>query len=59
MNLYIESIEGGTYIAGVGEKKATEFLVDEYRGWFLLKLDVTYISRFSLMSQTDPQNMVS
>jgi hypothetical protein len=31
MNLFIESIEGGTYIAGIGETKATEILRDEYR----------------------------
>jgi hypothetical protein len=30
-NLYIESIEGGTYIAGIGDTKATEFLRDTYR----------------------------
>jgi hypothetical protein len=30
-NLYIESIEGGTYIAGIGETKATEFLRDTTR----------------------------
>jgi hypothetical protein len=31
MNLFIESIEGGTYIAGIGETQATTFLRDEYR----------------------------
>ncbi|MFC4701751.1 DUF6482 family protein [Glaciecola siphonariae] len=31
MNLFIESIEGGTYVAGVGDKQATEYLRDEYR----------------------------
>jgi len=31
MNLFIESIEGGTYIAGIGDTKATEILRDEYR----------------------------
>lgn len=32
MNLFIESIEGGTYIAGIGEEQATEYLRDDYRG---------------------------
>ncbi|WP_395341544.1 DUF6482 family protein [Ningiella sp. W23] len=32
MNLFIESIEGGTYLAGIGDQHATEYLVDEYRG---------------------------
>nr|WP_136252148.1 DUF6482 family protein [Ningiella ruwaisensis] len=32
MNLFIESIEGGTYIAGVGEDKAEEYIKDEFRG---------------------------
>jgi hypothetical protein len=32
MNLFIESIEGGTFIAGIGESHATEYLHDEYRG---------------------------
>ncbi len=31
MNLFIESIEGGTYLAGIGESHATEYLRDEYR----------------------------
>ncbi|MEM0909656.1 MAG: DUF6482 family protein [Pseudomonadota bacterium] len=31
MNLYIESIEGGMYIAGTGEESATSFLRDNYR----------------------------
>jgi len=31
MNLFIESIEGGTYLAGIGETKATEFFRDQYR----------------------------
>ena len=31
MNLFIESIEGGLYIAGIGEEKATRFIRDEYR----------------------------
>lgn len=31
MNLYIESIEGGMYIAGTGREKATSFLRDSYR----------------------------
>jgi hypothetical protein len=31
MNLFIESIEGGTYIAGIGKTKVTEILRDEYR----------------------------
>lgn len=31
MNLFIESIEGGKYIAGIGESKATQFLRDSYR----------------------------
>ncbi|MBT1449874.1 NADH-quinone reductase [Glaciecola sp. XM2] len=32
MNLFIESIEGGTYIAGIGDTQATQYLRDEYRG---------------------------
>jgi len=31
MNLYIESIEGGTYIAGIGKESAETLLRDEYR----------------------------
>lgn len=31
MNLFIESIEGGTYLAGIGEHAASEYLRDEYR----------------------------
>ncbi|MGQ8366845.1 DUF6482 family protein [Glaciecola sp. 1036] len=31
MNLFIESIEGGLYMAGIGEEKATRFIRDEYR----------------------------
>ncbi len=31
MNLFIESIEGGMYIAGIGSDKATSFLKDSYR----------------------------
>lgn len=31
MNLYIESIEGGNYIAGIGEHSAQTMLRDNYR----------------------------
>ncbi len=31
MNLYIESIEGGMYVAGIGKDNATSFLRDSYR----------------------------
>jgi len=31
MNLYIDSIEGGTYLAGMGDTHPTEYLKDEYR----------------------------
>ena len=31
MNLFIESIEGGMYIAGIGSDKPSTFLKDEYR----------------------------
>jgi hypothetical protein len=31
MNLFIESIEGGTYLAGIGDKFASEYLRDQYR----------------------------
>lgn len=31
MNLFIESIEGGTYLVGTGDEHATEYLRDEYR----------------------------
>ncbi len=31
MNLYIESIEGGTFVAGIGEHSAEKMLRDEYR----------------------------
>jgi len=30
MNLFIESIEGGTYIAGTGETKVDTFFLDKY-----------------------------
>lgn len=30
MNLFIESIEGGTYIAGIGETRAVSFLKDKH-----------------------------
>jgi hypothetical protein len=30
MNLFIESIEGGTYIAGIGETSADTFLRDKH-----------------------------
>ncbi|WP_371195559.1 DUF6482 family protein [Glaciecola sp. SC05] len=32
MNLFIESIEGGTYLAAIGDKRGTEYLQDGYRG---------------------------
>ncbi len=32
MNLYIESIEGGTYIAGTGKQSMEQRLTDQYRG---------------------------
>lgn len=31
MNLYIESIEGGTFVAGIGENSAETMLRDNYR----------------------------
>lgn len=31
MNLFIESIEGGTYVAGTGDTHATHYLRDAYR----------------------------
>lgn len=31
MNLFIESIEGGTYVAGIGNQSIEQVLRDEYR----------------------------
>ncbi len=31
MNLFIESIEGGTFVAGIGDKSIEKVLRDEYR----------------------------
>jgi len=37
MNLFIESIEGGTYIAGIGVTRADTFLKDKYSNSFSFK----------------------